>query len=270
MMDYSNQNLSNADFSNRQLTGADFSYATLSDTNFDGANLSGVKFQHSNLTGVSFINANLASSDFTQVHLNKVNFSSANLENSDFIEAKAIDSKFSKTNIRGCNFCHTSLINANFKYAETGVSWIEIFELAYEALAGQSLDDATTAERHLSVSSLGDDDPQTQSIRKLPILILISLLLNWIFLKAVITDYQNHHLSSFTVIVAIVLLSSIYSSLQIVRVIKKQSGTCFQNADLSSAKFNYALIANTDFTNATITNVDWRNSRSKADDDEIV
>jgi uncharacterized protein YjbI with pentapeptide repeats len=79
-LNYTKQNLIEADFSGRDLRDGLFDHANLRSANFSHANLQGVRFFAANLEGANFEGADLRGADLESARLTDANFTNANLE----------------------------------------------------------------------------------------------------------------------------------------------------------------------------------------------
>jgi uncharacterized protein YjbI with pentapeptide repeats len=98
-LNYSQQNLVEADFSGKDLRGSIFDHANLRSTNFSHANLQGVRFFSSNLESANFEGADLRGADLESARLTQTNFNNANLTG-----AFAINTLFNGATINGADF----------------------------------------------------------------------------------------------------------------------------------------------------------------------
>jgi uncharacterized protein YjbI with pentapeptide repeats len=79
-LNYTKQNLVEADFSGKDLRDGLFDHANLRSANFSHANLQGVRFFAANLEGANFEGADLRGADLESARLTDANFTNANLE----------------------------------------------------------------------------------------------------------------------------------------------------------------------------------------------
>ncbi|HAG82810.1 MAG TPA: hypothetical protein DD379_06565 [Cyanobacteria bacterium UBA11162] len=225
-----------------------------------------------------------------------LNFANQNLQNRSFKGQNLTDGNFSGSDIRGCDFSRTKLVGANFEGVKAGLSRKNVVVLLTVGLAGAlalievligicvvfsliliGTDRAITFASMLAVLTGGG------------ILILIGVVVS---AKAMGVKGEILVAAGFFVVfgvlglVATVLLSienfrqgHIVSSLagipqfclafaialggfiQLIKMIKTTIGTSFYTADLTNARFNYALLRNTDFLGATLVKVNWKGAK---------
>lgn len=95
-LNYYNQRVENVDFSNQDLRNADFSRSRINNVNFSGANLTGATFQNAEIKNSNFSGANIQNSCFVDAKVN-----SSSMMNVDFRGAVLMNAQFESVNLDG-------------------------------------------------------------------------------------------------------------------------------------------------------------------------
>jgi uncharacterized protein YjbI with pentapeptide repeats len=204
-----------------------------------------------------YANKDLQNTNFDEQELSDTNFSGSNLEGATFRHSILRNADFSGANIRGCDFSGAMVSKANFENAQLGISEKRFSELLFGALG-------MAAFLGIPGGGVNVDNSSPSQSASVPFLAaMYSLAGSILFLLSGYRLFKSNEEAFIlpNIALSLVLLIACFLSLKVfISFLQQSSSTSFKNSNLSEAKFNNAVLKNTDFSGANQNDVDWGNS----------
>ncbi len=206
-----------------------------------------------------YVNKDLPNAKFDEQELSDTNFSGSNLEGATFRNSILRNADFSGANIRGCDFSGAILSRANFENAQSGISKKRFSGLLFGAL-GMAAFVGMPESGFVSV----DNSSSSQSASIPFVAAMYSLAGSILFLLSGYHLFRSNEEALILPNIALSLVLLIVCLLSLkafINFLQQSSSTSFKDSNLSEAKFDNAVLKNTDFSGANQNGADWGNSR---------